>query len=165
MATKKRPAGLRADSTAQRLAAAEAQCLKRDVHLSDVARATYGMLLDAATPLTAYDLIAALQKLLARRLHPPTIYRALSFLLEQGLVHRLESTNAYMACIAPERPHDGIHFLCNACGSVEEAVDLRVHKLLDQDASLRDFAPAQPMIEVRGLCRDCRAPTPAISRR
>lgn len=124
--------------------------------LREVPQAVYARLNQAAAPLTAYDLIDSVQKHLNRRLHPPTIYRALSQLVERGLVHRLESGSSYIACASPGEPHHSILFVCVQCGSAEEAVDNRVHGLLQEDAKQRGFAAESEVIEVRGLCRNCR---------
>ncbi|MDB5986531.1 MAG: transcriptional regulator [Nevskia sp.] len=124
--------------------------------LREVPQAVYTRLNQAAAPLTAYDLIDSVQKQLNRRLHPPTIYRALSQLVERGLVHRLESGSSYIACASPGEPHHSILFVCAQCGTAEEAVDNRVHSLLQEDAKQRGFSAESEVIEVRGLCRNCR---------
>ncbi len=124
--------------------------------LREVPEAVYARLNQAAAPLTAYDLIDSVQKKLNRRLHPPTIYRALSQLVERGLIHRLESGSSYIACASPGEPHHSILFLCNQCGSADEAVDNRVHALLQEDAKRRGFAAESEVIEVRGRCAKCR---------
>jgi len=123
--------------------------------LREVPQAVYARLHQAAAPLTAYDLIDSVQKHLNRRLHPPTIYRALSQLVERGLVHRLESGSSYIACASPGQPHHSILFLCSQCGSAEEAVDNRVHSLLQEGAKQRGFSAESEVIEVRGRCRNC----------
>ncbi len=126
--------------------------------LSEVPQAVYGRLSRAAAPLTAYDLIDSVQKQLKRRLHPPTIYRALSQLVERGLVHRLESGSSYIACASPGEPHHSILFVCTQCGTAEEAVDNRVHGLLQEDAAARGFIAESEVIEVRGRCSNCSLP-------
>lgn len=120
-------------------------------------QAVYARLAQASAPLTAYDLIESVQKRLKRRLHPPTIYRALSQLTARGLVHRLESGNSYVACASPGEPHHSILFVCKACGTAEEAVDARVHALLREGAARRRFASESEVIEVKGVCAKCRA--------
>lgn len=124
--------------------------------LREVPEAVYARLNQAGAPLSAYDLIDSVQKKLNRRLHPPTIYRALSQLVERGLIHRLESGSSYIACASPGEPHHSILFLCNQCGSADEAVDNRVHSLLQEDAKRRGFATESEVIEVRGRCAECR---------
>ncbi len=140
-----------------RLAAAESRFSEAGAAFSEVTRAAYRQLLKAKTPLTAYDLIEVLQVALDKRLHPPTIYHALTQLMAQGLVHRIESANTYFPCRDPHGPHDGIHFLCTQCGAVEEAVDTRVAALVGEAALDLGFAPERPVIEVRGVCRSCRS--------
>ena len=88
---------------------------------------------------------------------PPTVYRALSQLIERGLAHRLESINAYVTCVEPHRHHDSAIFvICRDCGSFEELLDTPVLKRLRTMASERSFKVDNTTIEMRGQCADCR---------
>jgi len=144
-------------TAARRPSASRARPAKPDDGLREIPQAVYAMLGSGGAPLTAYDLIENLQRRLARRLHPPTIYRALSQLVEKGLIHRLESGNSYVACASPGEPHHSILFVCNICGTAEEAVDSRVNALLKDDARRRQFDSQTTVIEVRGRCSECHA--------
>jgi Fur family zinc uptake transcriptional regulator len=88
---------------------------------------------------------------------PPTVYRALDFLLEQGLVHRIASLNAYMGCADPAHQHLACFFLCESCGNAEELEDSRaLMQALQASAGKRGFRIRQPLLEIGGLCRACR---------
>jgi Fur family transcriptional regulator, zinc uptake regulator len=87
---------------------------------------------------------------------PPTVYRALDFLMAHGLVHRLESLNAYVGCPQPEAPHDGQFLICNACGHVSEFEARAIQTAIEVQAAGSDFAVEQRTVEVRGVCRGCR---------
>ena len=156
-ASKPDRASLVSPATRARTTAAVGSVAEGNAKLREVPQAAYALLSRAAAPLTAYDLIEGVQKRLHRRLHPPTIYRALSQLLARGLVHRLESSGSYIACASPGEPHHSILFLCNRCGNAEEGDDARVHALLLKDASARGFLTESEVIEVRGICTDCQA--------
>jgi Fur family zinc uptake transcriptional regulator len=114
----------------------------------------YRALNAACRPMSAYEILEAV------RSHgisaPATVYRALSQLIEWGLVHRLESVNAYVACIEPDRHHDSAIFvICSACGSYEELFDSTVLKRLRARASERSFKVDNTTIEMRGQCAAC----------
>lgn len=152
------PAPPAVDTSAQceaQLRAAEALCQVRGARMTEMRRSVYACLLQNAGPLSAYDLMQRLDRELSRRLAPPTVYRALEFLLAHGLIHRLESTNAYMACITPGEAHESIYFLCSECGSTTEIADQRIGGLLTQDARTLHFKPRRQVVEVQGLCEKC----------
>lgn len=123
--------------------------------LPEIARQAYALLQAVPQARTAYELIEQLQPTVAQRVYPQTIYRALALLTQQGLVHRIASTNAFRACSTPGTPHEGIHFLCTSCGAVEEAVDPGISALLDRHAGAHRFAIDQRMIEISGVCLRC----------
>jgi Fur family zinc uptake transcriptional regulator len=106
-------------------------------------------------PLSAYALLEALKDGAGRRVYPQTVYRALNALIAQGLVHKLGSVNAFLACAHPHRPHDGIHLICDGCGVSEEVVDRRVTALLDKAAEGAHFTRQRQSIELHGLCGNC----------
>ncbi|MEM1038679.1 MAG: Fur family transcriptional regulator [Pseudomonadota bacterium] len=111
---------------------------------------------DAA--LGAYPIIERLREP-GRRLAPTTVYRTLAALVEEGLVHRIESVNAFAACSNPGHNHtDGAPVLsiCDDCGLVEEHAAPDVQETVRQRVGRNGFVPAQSVIEVRGHCASCR---------
>jgi Fur family zinc uptake transcriptional regulator len=115
----------------------------------------YRALHAAGAPMTAYQVLDAVRR------HgisaPPTVYRALSRLVEEGLAHRLESINAYVACADPQHRHTAAAFaICSDCGTIEEMVDTRVLKRLQARATRRGFKINDTTIELRGRCAVCR---------
>ena len=118
-------------------------------------REVYRALLNSAAPRTAYELMEQLSDDLSRRLAPPTVYRALEFLLDQGLIHRLESNNAYLPCPEPGHEQDCVYFLCQQCGATQELVDERFGQLIFETANDMGFVPIKPVLEVQGRCRNC----------
>lgn len=145
-----------AHTPAQRVAEAEALCKASGARFTDMRRTVYSFLLGLHAPISAYDLLAALQKALKRNLAPPTVYRALDFLLEQGLIHRLETTHAYMVCDHPAEAHESFYLVCSECGKTQEVDDPAIGALLLEKATALGFVPAKPVIEVQGLCAKCR---------
>lgn len=154
----RRPAAVPAKpgaATRKALAAAEAICTGRGERLTDMRRATYLELLEAGQPVSAYDLLQRLQVRLDKPLAPPTVYRPLEFLVQQGLAHRLESTHAFVACDHPSDHHQALYLVCTACGSAEEVRAPAVEGLIAETASSHRFVMQRQVTEVQGLCGDC----------
>ena len=108
-------------------------------------------------PLGAYDILKVL-KSERRGAAPPTVYRTLEFLLSQGLVHRIESLNSFVGCPFPDegKAHVGQFLICRSCGLTAEMNDQRIDKAIKQSADKVGFAIARPVIEIEGVCPECR---------
>ena len=143
--------------TTDALAHAERICKQRGQKLTPIRRRVLECLLESHRPLGAYDLIDALALHVARPA-PITVYRALDFLLAQGLVHRIESRNAFLACVGAHDPDTLIAFLiCEQCGSVGEIATTNVVSTLNEAARAEGFAPHKAVVEIAGKCAHCRA--------
>ncbi len=143
--------------TADALAHAEALCAERSQRLTPLRRQVLELLLESHKPLGAYELIERAAAA-GSRPAPITIYRALDFLRDNGLVHRIESRNAFVACVGGHADGDLIVFLiCERCGSVGEAASAAVADQLRQAARKAGFTPKAPVIEIGGICGHCRA--------
>jgi|SRR5579862_572429 len=139
------------------IAHAEAICAARAERLTPIRRSVLEALLSSHQPLGAYELI---DRLAARgaRPAPITIYRALDFLREQGLVHRIESRNAFIACVHNHDSGDPVVFLiCEHCGTVGEAAATAVADTLRTASRAAGFTPKTPVIEIFGICMNCKA--------
>ena len=139
------------------IAHAEAICVARAERLTPIRRNVLEALLSSHQPLGAYELI---DKLAARggRPAPITIYRALDFLREQGLVHRIESRNAFIACVHNHDSGDPVVFLiCEKCGAVGEAASAAVADTIRSASRAAGFTPKTPVIEISGICAHCKA--------
>ena len=136
---------------------AEALCQTRDVQLTPLRRDVLRLVLEAEAPIGAYALLDQLKASRAKAA-PPTVYRALDFLLENGLVHRLSSRNAYLACGHHHAANDPLVFLiCDACGSVSERTSPSLGHDLDEIASETGFSRRGQVVELTGLCAGCGA--------
>ncbi|MEM7268169.1 MAG: Fur family transcriptional regulator [Pseudomonadota bacterium] len=113
-----------------------------------------GMLQEAKTPKTAYELIAALRGD-HPKIAPPTVYRALSALMESGKAHRLESLNAFVACQHTDHNDAAVMSICDDCGLVEESVAPGLTDEIANVAGKSGFAPQRHVIEVHGVCASC----------
>ncbi|GEK46613.1 transcriptional repressor [Bisbaumannia pacifica] len=139
----------------QLLERAERQCQARGARFTPIRRRVLALIADSPGGLKAYDLLdrLALEHAAAR---PPTVYRALDFLIEQGLVHRIESLNAYVACPCPEHAHGFQLLICRHCGRVEELHLDDVDAQLAGRARELGFRVERQTIELLGSCDDCR---------
>ena len=93
------------------------------------------------------------------RVGPPTVYRALEFLNENGLVHRIESLNAFVGCPAPTTPHRAYFLICRGCSQVAEFDDVDLAATLDRRIADAGFAPETERVEIVGICAQCRHTT------
>ena len=139
------------------MAIAEARCAQRGQRLTPIRRKVLAALLGSHKPLGAYEIIERLA-LKGPRLAPITAYRALEFLRENGLVHRIESRNAFVACVHNHAARALVVFLiCERCGAVGEASSEQVTATLTSAARAAGFTPKSPVIELTGICTHCRA--------
>jgi Fur family transcriptional regulator, zinc uptake regulator len=137
------------------MAVAETRCLERGQRLTPLRRKVLAALLASHKPLGAYELIERLAPTGARPA-PITAYRALEFLRGNGLVHRIASRNAFIACIHNHAAGDLVVFLiCDGCGVVGEASSPEVTATLTSAARGVGFTPKAPVIEITGVCTHC----------
>ena len=83
-----------------------------------------------------------------KRAAPPTVYRALDFLIDAGLVHRLDSLNAFIGCPDPERSHAGQFLICRQCRTVAELDDSDIDELVGAKAAEFGFTAVHQMLEI-----------------
>jgi len=119
-------------------------------------RTVFAALRKAGRPVTAYEIIDAVRS--SGISAPPTVYRALNRLIDEGLAHRLESLNAFVACSHADG-HAGavIFMICNDCGASCEVIDAGVADRLYERCEEQDFRYERAAIELRGRCLDCSA--------
>ncbi|HET9902625.1 MAG TPA: Fur family transcriptional regulator [Xanthobacteraceae bacterium] len=142
---------------AEAIAEAEAVCAARGTRLTPLRRRVLGVLASGHRPLGAYEIMDRLAQK-GPRPAPITVYRALDFLMENGLAHRLASRNAFLACLHAHGASESVIFLiCERCGAVGEASSSAVRDMLARAAEAAGFSPKAPLIEVSGLCAHCRA--------
>jgi Fur family transcriptional regulator, zinc uptake regulator len=140
---------------AAHIADAQKRCSEAGESLTPLRKRVLELLLDQHGPAKAYDLLPLIDADKAAK--PPTIYRALDFLVRMGLAHRIESLNAFVACDVGACARSTIFLICEKCGGAEE-FDAG-HALIDlADAAKKDgFSIRRTMIEASGLCAQCQA--------
>ena len=140
---------------ADALKAAEEICRDRGLRLTPLRRRVLEMIWNGHEPVRAYDL---LDKLRAERrgAAPPTVYRVLDFLCRGGLVHRIESLNAYVGCGDPRLHHAGQFLICRDCRTVAELDAPEITSAIAEKARGAGFKVGGQTIEITGLCPDCQ---------
>lgn len=141
----------------QRLLEAEQACVQSGSRLTPLRREVLELILLANAPVGAYDLLAKMKRQSERPAAPPTVYRTLDFLLEQGFIHRLASINAYIPCCHPRAGHQAAFLICQQCHQVQETSAMQLMDSLDQLAASGQFSARQTIIEISGLCQQCQS--------
>jgi Fur family transcriptional regulator, zinc uptake regulator len=144
--------------SADAMAHAEALCAARGQRLTPIRRQVLETLAGSHKTLGAYEIM---DRMAAQgpRPAPITVYRALDFLLDNGLVHRIESRNAFLACIGDHHKVETgttVFLICEHCGAVGEAASAAVAETLQAAARAAGFTPKARIIEITGICAHCR---------
>ncbi len=134
----------------------EQLCTQRGVRLTPQRRQVLKIIMQSPSPVGAYDILQKMDPPAA----PPTVYRALDFLLQQGLVHRLATLQAYLVCDHPDASHQSQFLICSECGSVKEMEDSNIQQSLDLAASLEGFSCSKEVVEIMGCCEQCAGAEP-----
>lgn len=144
-------------SIADRLDAAAESCARQGGRLTDLRRLVLELVLEADRPVGAYDLLDQL-RLRHAGAAPPTVYRALDFLLAHGLVHKLALQNAFVSCSGGgHHTHPAQLLVCRSCGSVAELEDAGIQGALARASAAQGFVVGDGALEVPGLCAVCAA--------
>lgn len=130
-------------------------CQERGLRLTEIRRRVLDLVARAGRPVKAYDLLDQLRSGHAPSA-PPTVYRALDFLLEHGFIHKLESINAFVGCHHPRLSHSVPFLICDRCHAAVELEDERVSELLTEQAQALGFRPQAQTLEVHGICARCK---------
>lgn len=139
------------------LSAAEQVCEREGVRFTALRRRVLELVWQSHKPLGAYDILETLSRDDGRRAAPPTVYRALDFLLDNGLIHRIASLNAFIGCTSPEHSHQGQFLICRECRVTIELDQSAIRQAIEQSAQVEGFAVEAETVEVLGLCRQCRS--------
>ena len=143
-----------AKCVADALAAARELCAKRGERFTELRGRVLELVWDSHRPIGAYAILERL-KADGRSAAPPTVYRALEFLMAAGLVHRIESLNAYVGCAHPGERHTSQFLLCTSCGTALDLDEPAVGTALAQAADKRGFKVDARVVELAGRCANC----------
>jgi Fur family zinc uptake transcriptional regulator len=136
------------------LSNAERLCQLRNMRFTAIRRRVLELIWRQHKPIGAYDVLELLQQ--DNRTAPPTVYRALDFLQQLGLIHRIASLNAYVGCAHPDKPHDGQFLICESCHALAELDVAEISNAIKQSATASGFETRHQTVEILGLCPTCR---------
>ena len=137
------------------VAAAEKLCAEKDLRFTPLRRRVLELVWSSHKPVGAYALLDELRNEELGSA-PPTVYRALDFLIDNGLIHRIERMNAFVGCSHPGEAHRGFFLICGECGNAEELQSDGLADTIAASAARRGFAARDMTLEVAGTCADCR---------
>ena len=137
------------------LARANDLCAAQNLRLTPTRESVLRLLWQSHRPMGAYQLQDQLAKLSGKPIAPPTIYRAVEFLLKVGLIHRIASLNAYIGCPFPSSDHSNLFLICNSCGSAAEVAHNSINDLLQSASEKANFTLQDQSLELFGLCPNC----------
>jgi len=138
----------------QALENAEQLCQQRGQRFTALRRRVFELVWCHHKPIGAYDVLEQLQQ--DGRAAPPTVYRALDFLLELGLIHRIASLNAFVGCSHPHDTHEGQFLVCTACHSYAELNAEAINTAIAASACDSGFVAQRHTVEIMGLCPRCQ---------
>src|SRR3954470_12972710 len=141
------------------LSAAEAVCAEAAERLTPLRRRVLELVWGSHRPIGAYAILDRLKED-GRSAAPPTVYRALEFLLERGLIHRIESLNAFVGCAHPGESHLVQFLICRSCGMTAELDDSRLSEAIGRSASEHGFNIQSRVVELSGVCAGCQSARP-----
>ena len=133
---------------------AASRCRTRGASLTPIRRKVLGLLLDEPGGLKAYDLLDRMKRIHASAT-PPTVYRALDFLIEQGLAHKIARTNQFVACNQEGHEHACLFLVCPRCGTITELHDETALAALTKSLRAAGHRLAHPEIEISATCSAC----------
>lgn len=134
-------------------------CAARGVRLTPQRKRVFELICSSKKASSAYELLEELKQS-EPQAKPPTVYRALDFLMEQGFIHRVESTNSFISCCSCNAHKHYSHLLiCDSCGNVIELQNDSLVKLLAENAEQHGFTITNHVIESHGVCLSCSSGT------
>lgn len=138
----------------QALERAEQCCRQHGGRLTPIRKKVLELIWQSHKPVKAYDLLAQLSsdQFVEK---PPTVYRALQFLLDNHLIHRIESQNAYIGCETDHESMDSKFLICDQCNEVEELIEPKLNQTLSEMSQRQGFIPNLVNVEIHGICAQC----------
>jgi len=138
------------------LDAARRHCESRGCRLTELRQQVLELVLEHPGVVKAYQVLADLQRQRGAAA-PPTVYRALDFLVEQGLLHKVDALNGFIVCHHFDCKHDGLILVCEHCGGVEELDATGCLSSLTDAMDKVGFIPSAQNLVLTGTCQSCRA--------
>ena len=128
-------------------------CDSNNLRLTEIRQTVLGLVWKSHKPIKAYDILKDIKGVGSEK--PPTVYRAINFLLENGLIHKINSQQSYIGCEHPNL-HKQCYFLsCNKCGETSECCSVEMDKMFKKALKKEKFNQSDIVCEISGVCSSC----------
>jgi Fur family zinc uptake transcriptional regulator len=138
------------------LTQARERCTRANARLTPIREAVLSLIWHSHKPIGAYQIVEQLPLQTGKSIQAPSVYRAIDFLLELGLVHRITSLNAYIGCPFPGSEHSDLFMICRSCGATAEVGDEAINSMIAETIRKTGFVRETQNIELTGLCPTCQ---------
>ncbi|MDB2461183.1 transcriptional repressor [Gammaproteobacteria bacterium] len=133
---------------------AEIICNEKGIKLTKLRSRVLKLVWKSHNYVKAYDLLEDLKKIDSSA-KPPTVYRSLDFLIENGFIHKIQSLNAFVGCTHPLEHKECYFLICNSCQNIEECCSVKLNKVVTSTTKKNHFKPDKVTLEIAGTCQEC----------
>ena len=130
-------------------------CKSNKLGLTQIRRQVFEIIIKNNKPIKAYEILDKISNLNNKLSHPPTVYRAIDFLIENGFVHKLNSINSYVGCFHPKAHKECYFLICKKCNIYQECCDDSLKDRISKTAVHNNFVISNTSLEIEGHCLDC----------
>lgn len=130
-------------------------CKNNNIIFTEIRKSVYEIIIKYNKPIKAYEVLDELRNVTGKTSHPPTVYRAIDFLIENGFIHKLNSINSFVGCFHPKIHKECYFLICKKCNIYQECCDNDLTENIFKTAKQNDFIVSNTTLEIEGHCQDC----------
>jgi Fur family zinc uptake transcriptional regulator len=130
-------------------------CKNNNIIFTEIRKSVYEIIIKYNKPIKAYEVLDELRNITGKTSHPPTVYRAIDFLIENGFIHKLNSINSFVGCFHPKIHKECYFLICKKCNIYQECCDNDLAENIFKTAKQNDFIVSNTTLEIEGHCQDC----------
>lgn len=130
-------------------------CRSNNLGFTDIRKQVFEIIIKNNKPIKAYQILDEIRNITNKSSHPPTVYRAIDFLIENGFVHKLNSINSFVGCFHPKTHEECYFLICKKCNLYQECCDDSLKDRISKTAVHNNFIISNTTLEIEGHCLDC----------
>ena len=130
-------------------------CKSNKLGLTEIRKQVFEIIVKKNKPIKAYEILDKISNINNKPSHPPTVYRAIDFLIENGFVHKLNSINSFVGCFHPKAHKECYFLICKKCNIYQECCDDSLKDRISKTAIHNNFVISNTTLEIEGHCLDC----------
>jgi len=130
-------------------------CRSNNLGFTDIRKQVFEIIIKNNKPIKAYQILDEIRNITNKPSHPPTVYRAIDFLIENGFVHKLNSINSFVGCFHPKTHEECYFLICKKCNLYQECCDDSLKDRISKTAVHNNFIISNTTLEIEGHCLDC----------